>query len=246
MMMRPHRVVLAGWLGGNDLAPRLQGDKQTDHMTAAVSSWPSLLICRSCSLELSNCRCAAAGLCRFEDLPVAQLHTKHADPQVAAGLAAIAKLDGELREASLKVGRNKGTGMSFQQQPVFVLFSGPAVAAVFRFHGGPSILTARSTVLHAFHWHVKVLARLPTCTPQLHMLQCGAALLQALVTARALNPEQWVDTEKRRLERRAAELDAALAKERQRRAHAAKLRGALSKLDEDYSSASLLCLATGG
>jgi hypothetical protein len=42
-------------------------------------------------------------LCRFEDLPVAQLATSHKDPEVAAGLAAIAKLDEELREASLKV-----------------------------------------------------------------------------------------------------------------------------------------------
>lgn len=40
---------------------------------------------------------------RFEDLPVAQLRTSHKDPEVAAGLAAIAKLDDELREASLKV-----------------------------------------------------------------------------------------------------------------------------------------------
>jgi hypothetical protein len=40
---------------------------------------------------------------RFEDLPVAQLQTSHKDPEVAAGLAAIAKLDDELREASLKV-----------------------------------------------------------------------------------------------------------------------------------------------
>jgi len=35
---------------------------------------------------------------------VAQLQTSHSDPQVAAGLLAIAKLDDELREASLKVG----------------------------------------------------------------------------------------------------------------------------------------------
>lgn len=41
--------------------------------------------------------------CRFEDLPVAQMRTSHKDPEVAAGLAAIAKLDEELREASLKV-----------------------------------------------------------------------------------------------------------------------------------------------
>lgn len=42
---------------------------------------------------------------RFEDLPIAQLRSssQSADPQVVAGLAAIAKLDDELREASLKV-----------------------------------------------------------------------------------------------------------------------------------------------
>lgn len=34
---------------------------------------------------------------------MAQLQTSHSDPQVAAGLLAIAKLDEELREASLKV-----------------------------------------------------------------------------------------------------------------------------------------------
>lgn len=62
--------------------------------------------------------------------------------------------------------------------------------------------------------------------------------MQALVSARALNPEQWADAEKRRLERRAAELDAALAKERKRRAHAAKLRGVLTQLDEQCSEAS--------
>jgi fructose-bisphosphate aldolase class 1 len=67
--------------------------------------------------------------------------------------------------------------------------------------------------------------------------------MQALITARALNPEQWADAEKQRLERRAAELDAALTKERQRRAHAAKLRGALSKLDEQCSQASLQSLS---
>jgi hypothetical protein len=43
-------------------------------------------------------------LSRFEDLPVAQIRTTHKDPEVAAGLAAIAKLDEQLREASLKVG----------------------------------------------------------------------------------------------------------------------------------------------
>jgi hypothetical protein len=41
---------------------------------------------------------------RFEDLPVAQLATSHKDPEVAAGLAAIAKLDAQLQEANLKVG----------------------------------------------------------------------------------------------------------------------------------------------
>jgi hypothetical protein len=35
---------------------------------------------------------------------VAQLRSSSKDPQVAAGLAAIAKLDADLREASLKVG----------------------------------------------------------------------------------------------------------------------------------------------
>jgi hypothetical protein len=69
---------------------------------------------------------------------------------------------------------------------------------------------------------------------------------QALVSARALNPDQFADAEKRRLERRAAELDAALAKERQRRAHAAKLRGALNRLDEQCSQASLQSLFKGG
>ena len=34
---------------------------------------------------------------------MAQMRTSHTDPEVAAGLAAIAKLDEELREASLKV-----------------------------------------------------------------------------------------------------------------------------------------------
>lgn len=77
-------------------------------------------------------------------------------------------------------------------------------------------------------------------------LQVASVLLQALVTARALNPEQWADAEKRRLEKRAAELDAALAKERQRRAHAAKLRGALNRLDEQCSEAGLQSLMRGG
>jgi hypothetical protein len=35
---------------------------------------------------------------------VAQIRTTHKDPEVAAGLAAIAKLDEQLWEASLKVG----------------------------------------------------------------------------------------------------------------------------------------------
>jgi hypothetical protein len=65
------------------------------------------------------------------------------------------------------------------------------------------------------------------------------------VSARALNPDQFADSEKRRLERRAAELDAALAKERQRRSHAAKLRGALNRLDEQCSQASLHALFKG-
>lgn len=69
--------------------------------------------------------------------------------------------------------------------------------------------------------------------------------LQALVSARALNPEQYADAEKRRLEKRAAELDAAVAKERQRRAHAAKLRGVLSRLDEQCSEATLQLLMKG-
>lgn len=70
----------------------------------------------------------------------------------------------------------------------------------------------------------------------------GALLpaLQALLSARALNPDQWADAEKRRLERRAAELDAALSKERHRRAHAAKLRCALGRLDTERSRALLL------
>lgn len=68
---------------------------------------------------------------------------------------------------------------------------------------------------------------------------------QALVTTRALNPDQWADAEKRRLEKRAAELDAALAKERQRRGHAAKLRGVLSRLDEQCSEATLQLLMKG-
>lgn len=46
---------------------------------------------------------AATVLFRFEDLPVAQMRTSHKDPEVAAGLAAIAKLDEQLREVSLKV-----------------------------------------------------------------------------------------------------------------------------------------------
>lgn len=65
---------------------------------------------------------------------------------------------------------------------------------------------------------------------------------QALVTARALNPDQYAEAEKRRLEKRAAELDAALAKERQRRSHAVKLRGVLNTLDEQCSEASLQSL----
>lgn len=35
---------------------------------------------------------------------MAQLATSHKDPEVAAGLAAIAKLDAQLQEANLKVG----------------------------------------------------------------------------------------------------------------------------------------------
>jgi hypothetical protein len=72
------------------------------------------------------------------------------------------------------------------------------------------------------------------------MVALAAPLPQALLSARALNPDQWADAEKRRLERRAAELDAALSKERQRRAHAAKLRCALGRLDTEASRASLL------
>lgn len=66
------------------------------------------------------------------------------------------------------------------------------------------------------------------------------------MSARALNPEQYADAEKRRLQRRAAELDAALAKERNRRAHAVKLRGVLSKLDAQCSEASMQSLFRGG
>lgn len=69
--------------------------------------------------------------------------------------------------------------------------------------------------------------------------------LQALVTSRALNPEQYAEAEKQRLDKRAAELDAALAKERQRRSHAAKLRGVLNTLDEQCSEASLQLLLKG-
>lgn len=69
--------------------------------------------------------------------------------------------------------------------------------------------------------------------------------LQALVTARALNPDQYAEAEKRRLEKRAGELDTALAKERQRRSHAAKLRGVLNTLDEQCSEASLQSLLRG-
>lgn len=42
---------------------------------------------------------------------MAQMRTSHTDPEVVAGLAAIAKLDEELREASLKVCTCVGAGL---------------------------------------------------------------------------------------------------------------------------------------
>ncbi len=40
--------------------------------------------------------------CLPADLPIAQLGTEHADPRVAAGLAAIAALDQKLRDTALE------------------------------------------------------------------------------------------------------------------------------------------------
>ncbi|KAF8055913.1 hypothetical protein HT031_006552 [Scenedesmus sp. PABB004] len=62
--------------------------------------------------------------------------------------------------------------------------------------------------------------------------QLREAWLKALVAARGAGPEQWAEAEARRLARRAAQLDAALERERGRRLHAARLLRALAKLDE--------------
>jgi hypothetical protein len=40
---------------------------------------------------------------RFSELPIAQLPTAHNDPDIAAGLVAIQKLDEKLKEVSLQV-----------------------------------------------------------------------------------------------------------------------------------------------
>lgn len=58
-------------------------------------------------------------------------------------------------------------------------------------------------------------------------------LLQALVAARDAAPGEWAEAERQRLARRAAQLDEGLAKERQKRLHAARLLRALKKLDEE-------------
>lgn len=55
---------------------------------------------------------------------------------------------------------------------------------------------------------------------------------QAQVAARGADPEQWAAAEQQRLEARAAQIEEGLAKERQKRLHAARLLRALKKLDE--------------
>lgn len=56
--------------------------------------------------------------------------------------------------------------------------------------------------------------------------------VQALIAARDAAPEKWAEAEQRRLAQRAEQLDEGLAKERQKRLHAARLLRALKKLDE--------------
>jgi len=71
----------------------------------------------------------------------------------------------------------------------------------------------------------------------LHIVVC---IHQALVAARGAAPEHWAEVERKRLARRAAELDEALARERQRRLHAGRLLRALTKVDESGGGTDLL------
>jgi hypothetical protein len=66
----------------------------------------------------------------------------------------------------------------------------------------------------------------------MHHLLPPLAAVQAQVNARGSNPEHWAAAERERLAARAAQLDEALARERQKRLHAARLLRALHKLDE--------------
>lgn len=49
-------------------------------------------------------------MCRFDELPIAQLPTSHDDPRVAAGLEVVRQLDEKLRDAWIKVGSQPSKG----------------------------------------------------------------------------------------------------------------------------------------
>lgn len=72
-----------------------------------------------------------------------------------------------------------------------------------------------------------------------NLTACCLAVPQALVAAREAAPDQWVESERKRLERRATQLDEALAKERKKRLHAARLARALHTLDEQGSGSDI-------
>jgi hypothetical protein len=77
---------------------------------------------------------------------------------------------------------------------------------------------------------------------QLHQWMPPLAVLQAQVNARGSNPQQWAAAERERLAARAAQLDETLARERQKRLHAARLLRALHKLDEQQQADDALLL----
>ncbi|WIA40445.1 hypothetical protein OEZ86_013802 [Tetradesmus obliquus] len=72
--------------------------------------------------------------------------------------------------------------------------------------------------------------------------QLKEAWIKAQVSARGSNPEHWAAAERERLAARAAQLDEALARERQKRLHAARLLRALHKLDEQQQADDALLL----
>lgn len=206
---------------------------------------------------LSFCPVAAAAAvmvlpCRFDDLPVAQLPASHDDPKIAAGLEVIRQLDEQLKEAWIKVGLCSGkrptclcgcavVGMESRGSRSSARIKGCGWRNI---HDGTTFACCLVCTLSI---PVSVGACSAALHPVLHVIcKCHAGLhlclLQAQVSARGSNPEHWAAAERERLAARAAQLDEALARERQKRLHAARLLRALHKLDEQQQADDALLL----